>query len=296
MSKHTVIKNLSVVTYESPIEFIANDGTVTILPSKPEISDIYVSIENKYEELKKDNEIKLPLIINKNINLEDELNNVIPRYNEYTSTKRKIKYREILDIPEFKNLLFGNSLTAFNHEYYNHINSLLELVVDDEKMRVNLIFNDVLINEKNGILLAKKTFTKLVDGKVLYYYDEKNPSIIEYKNATFIPMHSNFFMKAFHDELSNNKNKEHYLKCCYYFNLNIIVYIHVNFNQEKITPAIVITDETHQPTEIHYFYKNRYVPAALINQIKPNLLNENFKDVDYFDKRDIDFLEMAMFK
>lgn len=296
MSKHTIIKNISLVTYEAPIEFVADDGTVTILPSAPSKTEIYVSPENKYEELKQANEMKLPLIVNEYIDIEDELTNIIPRYHEYTDIKRKIKYKENINVAEFKELLFGNGLTAINHEYYNHIDRFLDLVVDDEKMRVRLSFNDVLVNNKNGILLSEKTFTKLEDGKVSYYYDEKTPSIVEYKNATFIPMHSHFFMRAFHDELSDNKNKEHYLKCYHYFNLNIIVYIHVNFNKEKITPAIVITDENHQPTEIHYFYKNKYVPAALIDQIKPNLLNEDFKEVGYFDKRDIDFLDMAMFK
>lgn len=298
MSKHTVIKNISLVTYESPIEFIADDGTVTIpiQPSEPSEREIYVSSENKYEELKENHEIRLPLVMNEDINIEDELNNIIPRYKQYIPVNRKIKYKENIDAFGFKDLLFVDSLTAVNHEYYDHINQLLELVVDNEAMIVRLKFNDVLVNNKNGILLSEKTFTKLEDGKVSYYYDENTPSIIEYKNATFVPMHSHFFMRAFHDELSDNKNKEHYLKCYHYFNLNIIVYIHVNFSQEKITPAIVITDENHKPIEIHYFYKKKYVPSALIDQIKPNLMNENFKEVGYFDQRDIDFLDMVMFK
>lgn len=57
MSQHTVIKNISLVTYESPIEFVADDGTVTILPSAASKTEIYVSPENKYEELKQSNEI-----------------------------------------------------------------------------------------------------------------------------------------------------------------------------------------------------------------------------------------------
>lgn len=296
MSKHTIIKNISLVTYESPIEFIADDGTVTIIESQPSKRELYVSTENKYDELKENNKIRLPLVMNEDINIEDELNNIIPIYKQYIPINREIKYKEDIDAFGFKELIFGNSLTAINHEYYDHINKLLESVVDNEAMIVRLKFNDVLVNNKNGILLSEKIFTKLEDGKVSYYYDENTPSIVEYKNATFVPMHSHFFMRAFHDELSDNKNKEHYLKCYHYFNLNIIVYIHVNFSQEKITPAIVITDENHQPTEVHYFYKNRYIPAALIAQIKPNLLNESFKEVGYFDQRDIDFLDMVMFK
>lgn len=296
MSKHTVIKNISLVTYESPIEFVADDGTVTIIESNPSKIEIYVSSENKYEELKENNKIRLPLVMTEDINIEDELKNIIPRYKQYKPANRDIKYKEDIDAFGFKDLLFGDSLIAINHEYYDHINQLLELAVDNEAMIVRLKFNDVLVNNKNGILLSEKIFTKLEDGKVSYYYDENTPSIIEYKNATFVPMHSHFFMRTFHDELSDNKNKEHYLKCYHYFNLNIIVYIHVNFSQEKITPAIVITDENHQPTEVHYFYKNRYVPAALIAQIKPNLINEDFKEVDYFNQRDIDFLDMVMFK
>jgi hypothetical protein len=296
MSKHTIIKNISLVTYESPIEFIGDDGTVTIIKSQPEKREIYVSPENKYEEeFNLETVIQLPVMINEPINVEDELHNEIPRYNNYVGTQRKIKYKKNIDATEFKDILFNDNLTAFHFEDYEKVEQYLD-ELDDEKMRVRLRFDDVLIGNKNAVLISEKVFTKLENGKVSYYYDQTKPSVIQYKNSTFIPINNNFFMRTFHNELSDNKNKEQHLKCYHYFNLNIIVYIHVNFNQDKITPAIVITDENNQPTEIHYFYKNKYVPAALIDQIKPNLLNEAFNEVSYFDQRDIDFLDMAMFK
>lgn len=296
MSKHTIIKNISLVTYESPIEFIADDGTVTIIESQPEKRDIYVSPENKYEEeFNSEKVIQLPVMINEPINVEDEMHNEIPRYNNYAATQRKIKYKKNIDATEFKDILFNDNLTAFNFEDYEKVEQYL-VELDDETMRVRLSFDDVLIGDKNAVLIYEKVFTKLENGKVSYYYDKTKPSVIQYKNAKFIPINNNFFMRTFHNELSDNKNKEQYLKCYHYFHLNIIVYLHVNFDQNKMVPAIVITDENNQPTEVHYFYKNRYVPAALIAQIKPNLLNEDFKEVYYFNQRDIDFLEMVMFK
>lgn len=296
MSKHSIIKNIYLITYQSPIEFIADDGTVTIIESQPSKREIYVSPENKYEEdCNSEIGIKLPVIINEPISVEAELHNEIPKYNNYAVTQRKIKYKKNIDSTEFKDILFNDNLTAFHFEYYEKIEQYLE-ELDDEKMRVNLRFNDVLIGNKNAVLIAEKVFTKLENGKVSYYYDQTKPSVIQYKNATFIPINNNFFMRTFHNELSDNKNKEQYLKCYHYFHLNIIVYLHVNFKPNKMSPAILITDENHQPIEVHYFYKNRYIPAALVAQIKPNLLNENFKDDDYFDSRDIDFLEMVTFK
>lgn len=296
MSKHTIIKNISLVTYEAPIEFIADDGTVTIIESQPEKRDIYVSPENKYEEeFNSETVIQLPVMINEPINVEDEMHIEIPRYNNYAATQRKIKYKKNIDATEFKDILFNDNLTAFHFEDYEKVEQYL-VELDDETMRVRLSFDDVLIGDKNAVLISEKVFTKLENGKVSYYYDQTKPSVIQYKNAKFIPINNNFFMRTFHNELSDNKNKEQYLKCYHYFHLNIIVYLHVNFDQNKMVPAIVITDENNQPTEVHYFYKNRYVPAALIAQIKPNLLNEDFKEVDYFNQRDIDFLEMVMFK
>lgn len=296
MSKHTIIKNISLVTYESPIEFIGDDGTIKIIERKTEKQEIYVSAENKYEEdFNSEKVIQLPVMIEKLINVEDELYNEIPRYNNYVAIQRKIKYKKNIDATEFKDILFTDNLTAFHFEDYEKVEQYLD-ELDDEKMRVRLSFDDVLIGNKNAVLISEKVFTKLENGKISYYYDHKKPSVIQYTNAKFIRIDKNFFMRAFHNDLSDNKNKEQYLKCCHYFHLNIIVYLHVNCDQKKITPAIVITDENHQPTEVHYFYKNRYIPAALIAQIKPNLLNESFKEVGYFDQRDIDFLDMVMFK
>ena len=296
MSKHTIIKNISLFTYESPIEFIGNDGTIKIIERKQEKQEICVSPENKYEEdLNSEKVIKLPVMIKAPINVEDELHNEIPRYNNYAATQRKIKYKKNIDATEFKDILFTDNLTAFHFEEYEKVEQYLD-ELDDEKMRVRLSFDDVLIGNKNAVLISEKVFTKLENGKVSYYYDQKKPSVIQYKNAKFIPINKNFFMRVFHNDLSDNKNKEQYLKCYHYFHLNIIVYLYVNCDQKKMTPAIVITDENHQPIEVHYFYKNRYIPAALIAQIKPNLLNEDFKQVDYFNQHEIDFLDMVMFK
>lgn len=95
MSKHTIIKNISLVTYESPIEFIGDDGTIKIIERKTEKQEIYVSAENKYEEdFNSEKVIQLPVMIEKLINVEDELYNEIPRYNNYVAIQRKIKYKK----------------------------------------------------------------------------------------------------------------------------------------------------------------------------------------------------------
>lgn len=201
-----------------------------------------------------------------------------PTFKQYPDIKKSYKYAAHVDLSIFKQYLFNNEYFAFKEMSEDELNQYLHLSVMNKDMVVKLDF----FKSDNKLHIMRKTFTKKKDdgSDDSYYFDETMPSIIDYTSKTEITKYNVYSEASRHMVLQ------------YYTKLGLWVKTIVNPDPEKIIPAIVVKDLNEEVKEVHCYYKNKYVKPELIAEIKPNILKENFEQSDYFDKRDVELLDM----
>ena len=270
MSRHSIRKNYS-MTMESPLEIILDNEILTIMPP----------IRQKIKHDGQADVIELPVF---SCNVSNIKNITSPNYNKYEYKEKIIKYREHLNINGFKEFLKNPEYFEVNQDELPKFSQYLDSVIDNEEMIVDLTFTHKQVNADLSIIPCEKSFLRKIDNNLSPFYNETTPSIISYN--------TDWIINCPQPRLYDSKVTVSYLKCEYYPNLNIIVHIIINPDENKMIPAIVITDYYNTPTEVHFYHQKQYIPSAIIKELKPNLLKEDFRVVDYFEKRDIDLLNM----
>jgi hypothetical protein len=214
-----------------------------------------------------------------NTSLFDSWLDSFPKFNSYPKNEKKYDHLTDIDNVQFKEFLYSNNFISLESDEPT-ILDMLNSSVDNEDMIVHLKF----IQSSEKFYAKNKKFLKISDEQLTYYFDESKPSVIECKSTTTI--NSN--------EVFNHQTKQCYMELHYYNELGIFVKLIKNPVMEKIVPAIVVTDLNNRPLEVHCYYKNQYIRPETISELKPDILSENFNDPDYFNKRDIEFLDMVM--
>lgn len=214
-----------------------------------------------------------------NTSLFDSWLDSFPKFNSYPKNEKKYDHLTDIDNVQFKQFLYSNNFISLESDEPTIID-MLNSSVDNEDMIVHLKF----IESSEKFYAKSKKFLKMSDEQLTYYFDESKPSVIECKSTTTINSNDVF----------NPQTKQCYLELHYYNELGIFVKLIKNPVMEKIVPAIIVTDLNNRPLEVHCYYKNQYIRPETISELKPDILSENFNDPDYFNKRDIEFLDMIM--
>lgn len=223
--------------------------------------------------------LNMPPIQTMNISLFDSWIDSFPKFNSYPNNKNKCEHITDVNIDQFKQFLYSNDFITVREDKDTLIDLLKNSAIHED-MTIHLQF--LKVSEK--LFSNRKKFFKTVDDQLVYYYDTSKPSVIELKSSNTLDSNNVF----------NHQTKQSYMERHYYNELSLFVDIIKNPDPEKMVPAIVVTDLDNRPLEVHCYYKNKYIPNDLIKEMKPNLLIEDFLVNGYFDKRDLEFVDMAM--
>lgn len=226
--------------------------------------------------------LNMPPVQTMNMSLFDSWINSFPKFNIYPKNQKKCEHVIDVNVDKFKQFLYSNDFITLSEDKDNKdtLIELLKSAVVHEDMIIHLQF----LKASEKIFSNRKRFFKTVDDQLVYYYDTSQPSVIELKSSDTINSNNVF----------NHQTKQSYMERHYYNELSVLVNIIKNPEAEKIVPAIVVTNLDNSPLEVHCYYKNKYIPNDLIKELKPNLLKEYFLVDGYFNKRDVDFLDMIM--
>lgn len=210
----------------------------------------------------------------------DNLTGTTHKFNQYTKNKIEFKHIDILNESIFNDIVFGHDFITLNADMEDQFKNLLDnLQVDND-----LIVEIELLKSKKKLYIRQKKFMKKVNGRSVHYFDELTPSNIKYNSATSLNETSIF----------DYDKKVSYLEMHCYNELSLLVKILNNPPEDKIVPAVVVTDLMGTPLEVHCYYRNKCISPEMMRELKPNLLTEPFLVDGYFDKRDVEFLDMTM--
>lgn len=213
-----------------------------------------------------------------------------PKYKHYPEIEPSVKYIKDVMVDDLQEILFSRDFISLNSEKYEALNSCIDNIIDDNTMIVNIDIDNIDKYDKeceekeHHYILSKKVFLKQIDNKIDYYFDENTPSIIEFKDSNVILAHE--------EDIKDTVSKKSYMALYHYTKLNVIVHLTVNPDESRIVPAIIMYDMDNKPLEVHCYYKNEYITPDLMELLKPNILMEDFKNKDYFSKKEMDFLDM----
>lgn len=189
------------------------------------------------------------------------------------------EYIGALTLEKFKELLINNDPVVFDKQEADDIQKYFESI----NLNNNAIFNIEFISSKGLMKLVKKTVKKKKDNILIPYFNEKTASVFE-KSEDLIISGDN------HVVFEDNDNT--YLKINHYTQLGLQVYTTINPEENKVTPAVIVEDMNGNVLEVHCYYKNKYIEKDILNELKPNILKEDFRSANYFTARDIEFLDM----
>lgn len=288
MTRHTIrVKNIFKTHWESDVDFlqlhqIADKFINSSISSNP------LTIGNIANAFAQNNPLKS--FYYQNTQLLKKAADKKPAYKQYPEIEPRLKYIKDVMVDDLQDILFSHEFISLNTEKYEALNSCIDNIIDDNTMIVNIDIDNIdkydkeLEETEHHYILSKKVFLKQTDNKIDYYFDENTPSIIEFKDSTVILDHE--------EDIKDTGSKKSYMAIYHYTKLNIIVNLTVNPDELRIIPAIIIYDMDNKPLEVHCYYKNEYITPDLMELLKPNILNEDFKNKSYFTKKDMDFLDM----
>lgn len=210
----------------------------------------------------------------------DSLTGSTHKFNQHPKNKIEFKHIDMLNESIFNDIVFGHDFITLNADMENQFQNLL----DDLQVDNDLIVEIELLKSKKKLYIRQKKFMKKVNGRSVHYFDELTPSNIKYNSATSLNETSIF----------DYDKKVRYLEMHCYNELSLLVKILNNPPEDKIVPAVVVTDLMGTPLEVHCYYRNKCISPEMMRELKPNLLKEDFLVDGYFDKRDLEFIDMAM--
>lgn len=213
-----------------------------------------------------------------------------PVYRKYHESESTFQYRKNVMADDLPEILYSRDIISLHTDKFEAFRSFIDNVVEDDEMLVNVDVDNIdkynskrKVNEPHYIL-SKKVFMRQHDNKLDYYFDENTPSIIEMKESTVILAHE--------EDIIDVGSKKSYMALYHYTKLNVVVEVIINPDESKIIPAITIYDANKKAVEVHCYYKNKYITPEIMELLKPNILVEDFKNIDYFSKNDMDYLDM----
>jgi hypothetical protein len=191
------------------------------------------------------------------------------------------EYSGALTLEKFKELLINNEPVVFDKQEAD----VIQQYFDNINLNNDAIFNIEFISSKGLMKLVKKTIKKKKNKILIPYFNEKTVSVFE-KSEDLVIYGDN------HVVFEDNDNT--YLKINHYSQLGLQVYTTINPEENKVTPAVIVEDMNGNALEVHCCYKNDYIAKEILNELKPNILKEDFRSAEYFTVRDIEFLDMIL--
>lgn len=205
----------------------------------------------------------------------------LPEFNVYEESITLPEYKGELTVNNFKEFLFDNTFVTIDEKTSEWFHDCISQITLPEGLIIDLEF----VLRKGRMMVTRKDFKIQKESNLIPYFNETYPSVYREKSDKSITSFDHFIFEA---------NKSTYLKLHHYTQLGIKVYTTVNPVENKVVPAIIIEDVKGTPLEVHCYYKNDYISKEILNELKPNILKEDFRSNDYFTLRDIEFLDMMM--
>jgi len=202
------------------------------------------------------------------------------KFNQHPKNKIEFKHIDTLNESIFNDIVFGHDFITLNADMEDHFKELL----DNLPVKNDLMIEIELLKSKQKLYMKHKKFVKKINNKSVHYFDELTPSYITYNSS-----------KELNEScLFDYEKTASYLELHCYNELSLLVKLIKNPDEDKIVPAVVVTDLMGNPLEVHCYYKKKCISPEIMKELKPNLLSESFITDGYFDKRDIEFLNMTM--
>lgn len=203
----------------------------------------------------------------------------IIEFNNYDENKYHHEYKGILNLSKFEDLLMKNTSVSFDLQE----EAVIQKYFDQIDLKNDMVFDIQFISSKGLMKLVTKKIKKKIDDRLVPYYDEKTASVFETSEANSISGHQHFVFEE--------KNGT-YLKIQYYNQLGVQVYTTMNPDENKVIPAVIVEDMKGNALEVFCYYRNELINKEVLFELKPNILQDNFRDSNYFTSRDLEFLDM----
>lgn len=210
----------------------------------------------------------------------------IPKYKTYPKIEDNKKIITTVDINNLNEIVFSHKVIYMNKKGFDFFNKNINNISVPDDLIINFeIKEERLSNNQNDTIysFASKDFRKQTQS---YYFNSNMPSLIVHSDGDKI--------RSLDICTSSDRITKEFSAIYHYSQLNIVVNVLYNPETNKIIPSAIVYDMNNNPLEVHCYYKNEYIPEELMNELKPNLLSEDFKAEGYFTKRDMEFLDMLM--
>jgi len=200
-------------------------------------------------------------------------------FSNYDKNKCSPEYKGTLNLEKFEDLILKNSSFSFDIQEKD----IIQQYFDQMNLKNDMVFDVEFITSKGLMSLVKKTIQRKIDDRLVPYYDEKTASVFEISEYDVISGHQHFVFE---------EKEGTYLKIHHYIQLGIQIYTTMNPDENKIIPAVIVEDMKGNTLEVFCYYKNRLINKDVLFELKPNILQDNFRDSEYFTSRDLEFLDM----
>lgn len=203
----------------------------------------------------------------------------IIEFSNYDKNKCAPEYKGALNLEKFKDLILNNASFSFDIQE----EAIIQQYFDQMNLKNDMVFDVEFISSKGVMSLVKKKIQRKIDDNLVPYYDEKTASIFEISEYHVISGHQHFVFE---------EKKGTYLKIHHYIQLGVQVYTIMNPDENKVIPAVIVEDMKGNALEVFCYYKNELIKKEVLFELKPNILQDNFRENDYFTSRDLEFLDM----
>lgn len=202
-------------------------------------------------------------------------------FNHYEKKEYMLDHKGELTFTNFEDFLFSNIPVTVNEKDKSWFENYFAQFPIHDDLIIQLEFK----THEGKMTIARKEFQKKIDNRLVPYFGETIPSVFKSMNSKLL---YNFEHVIFEE------NKKTYLKLYHYTQLGLQVYTTINPDENKVVPAVIVEDMKGNPLEVHCYYKGTYISKDILHELKPDILQEDFKNADYFNARDIEFLDMVM--
>lgn len=202
-------------------------------------------------------------------------------FNQYEKNPSILNHIGELTMKNFEEFLLSNIAVTVNEKDQFWFEQHFHEMTVQEDLIIDLEFQ----TDNGKMTVIKKEFNRETINGLVPYFDEKIPSV--YRSMDYESI-SRFEHVVF------ESNKDTYLKLHHYNQLGLKVYTIINPEENKVVPAVVVEDMKGNALEVHCYYKGTYISKDIMHGLKPNILQEDFKAINYFNVRDIEFLDMTI--
>lgn len=206
---------------------------------------------------------------------------VLIEFSHYEKNTSTLTHMGELTSKNFEEFLLSSISVTVDEKEQSWFEQYFHKMALQEDLIIDLEFQ----SDNGTMTVIKKDFNRETNNGLVPYFDEKIPSV--YRSIDSESIH-NFEHVVF------ERNKDTYLKLHHYNQLGLKVYTIINPEENKVVPAVVVEDMKGNVLEVHCYYKGEYISKDIMHELKPNILQEDFKAINYFNVRDIEFLDMTI--